>query len=230
MKHLGIVTATTAEARSLARHPLASGNVFLRISGVGAKRASSAAKALLEQGATSLLSWGSAGGLIPGLSPGSVVLPKVIVAVDGSVYSVNAAWHGHLCSQLKGKVDLHEGGLAESRTVVASPAEKSTLFRQTGAIAVDMESAALAAVAHEAGVPFIAIRAVVDPVGLTISRSALVALDEFGELRPLRLLKTFARHPIELPSLIRLGRDFRAAQITLAAVAALAGNHFLVPQ
>ncbi len=204
--------------------------MFVKISGVGPKRAFSAAQALLEQGATSLLSWGSAGGLIPTLSPGSLVLPKVIVAVDGTVYPVNAAWHGHLCSQLKRKVDLHEGRLAESGTVVVCPAEKSTLFHETGAIAVDMESAALAAVAHEAGVPFVVIRAVADPVNLTIPRSALEAFDEFGELIPLRFLRTFARHPIELPALIRLGLDFRAAQITLATVADLAGDHSLLPQ
>ncbi len=193
MKYLGIVVATTAEARSLTKHPLASGGALLQISGIGAKRAHLAARTLLEKGATSLLSWGSAGGLIPGLSPGSLVLPKNIIAADGSVYSVDATWHESLCTQLKGKVNLHEGSLAESMTVVTSPEEKATLFQQTGAIAVDMESAAVAAEAQKARVPFMAIRAVADPVGMTLPRSALTALDEFGRLRPLKLLKAISK-------------------------------------
>ncbi len=220
--------ATTAEARSLTKHPLASGGALLQISGIGAKRANLAARTLLEKGATSLLSWGSAGGLIPGLSPGSLVLPKNIIAVDGSVYPVDATWRESLCGQLKEKVNLHEGLLAESMTVLIHPAEKAALFKRTGAMAVDMESAAVAAEAQRAGVPFMAIRAVADPVGTTLPQSALASLDEFGKLRPSRLLKALAKNPVELFSLVRLGRNFHAAQSTLSIVARLAGSKLFV--
>jgi adenosylhomocysteine nucleosidase len=229
LKYLGIVVATTAEARSLTKHPVVSGGALLQISGIGAKRAHLAARTLLEKGATSLLSWGSAGGLIPGLSPGSLVLPKNIIAVDGSVYPVDATWRESLCAQLKEKINLREGLLAESITAVTCPEEKATLFQQTGAIAVDMESAAVAAEAQQAGVPFMAIRAIADPVGITLPQSALASLDEFGRLRPLRLLKALAKNPVELSALIRLGRNFRAAQSTLSIVARLAGSKLLVP-
>jgi len=229
LKYLGIVVATTAEAQSFTKHPMVSGGALLQISGIGAKRAHLAARTLLEKGATSLLSWGSAGGLIPGLSPGSLVLPKNIIAVDGSVYPVDAAWRESLCAQLKGKVNLHEGLLAESITVVTRPAEKATLFQQTGAIAVDMESAAVAAEARRAEVPFMAIRAVADPVNITLPQCAIASLGEFGKLRPLRLLKALAKNPVELFALVRLGRNFHAAQSTLSIVARLAGSKLSVP-
>ena len=221
--------ATTVEARSLTKHPVVKGGALLQISGIGAKRAHLAARTLLEKGATSLLSWGSAGGLIPGLSPGSLVLPKNIIAVDGSVYPVAATWRESLRAQLKEKVNLHEGLLVESITVVTRPEEKVTLFQQTGAIAVDMESAAVAAEAQGAGVPFMAIRAVADPVGITLPQSALASFDESGKLTPWRLLKALAKNPIELFALIRLGRNFRAAQSTLSIVARLAGSKLFVP-
>jgi adenosylhomocysteine nucleosidase len=229
LKSLGIVVATTAEARSLAKHPLVSGGALLQISGIGAKRAHLAARTLLEKGATSLLSWGSAGGLIPALSSGTLVLPKKIIAVDGSVYPVHAPWREGLCTQLKGKVNLHEGSLAESMTVVTSRSEKTILFQQTGAIAVDMESAAVAAVAQHALVPFMAIRAVADPVAMTLPQGALAALDEFGKLRRLRLLKALAKNPVQLFPLVRLARNFRSAQSTLVIVARLAGSKLFVP-
>jgi adenosylhomocysteine nucleosidase len=149
--------------------------------------------------------------------------------VDGSVYPVDATWRESLCAQLKEKVKLHEGLLAESMTIVTRPAEKVTLFQQTGAIAVDMESAAVAAEAQRAGVPFMAIRAVADPVGTTLPQSALASLGEFGKLRPLRLLKALAKNPVELFALVRLGRNFRAAQSTLSIVARLAGSKLFIP-
>jgi adenosylhomocysteine nucleosidase len=229
LKSLGIVVATTVEARSLTKHPVVRDDALLQISGIGAKRAHLAARTLLEKGATSLLSWGSAGGLIPGLSPGSLVLPKNIIAVDGSVYPVDATWRESLYAQLKEKVNLHEGLLAESIIVVTRPEEKVTLFQQTGAIAVDMESAAVAAEAQQAGVPFMAIRAVADPADITLPQSALTSLDEFGKLRPLRLLKALAKNPVELSALIQLGRNFRAAQSTLSTVVRLAGSKLFVP-
>jgi adenosylhomocysteine nucleosidase len=229
LKYPGIVVATTAEAQSLTKHPVVSSGALLQISGIGAKRAHLAARTLLEKGATSLLSWGSAGGLIPGLSPGSLVLPKNIIAVDGSVYLADATWRESLCAQLKGKVNFHEGLLAESMTVTTRPAEKAALFKQTGAIAVDMESAAVAAEAQRAGVPFLAIRAVADPVNIALPPCAIASLGEFGKLRPLRLLKALARNPVELFALVRLGRYFHAAQSTLSIVARLAGSKLFVP-
>ncbi len=217
--------ATTAEAWSLTKHPVVSGGALLQISGVGAKRAHLAARTLLEKGATSLLSWGSATGLIPELSPGSLVLPKNIIAVDGSVYPVDATWRENLYAQLKEKVDFHEGLLGESITVLTHAAEKATLFQQTGAIAVDMESAAVAAEAQRAGVPFMAIRAVVDPADMALPQCAIASVDEFGKLRPLWLLKALAKNPVQLFALVRLGRNFHAAQSTLSTVARLIGNN-----
>jgi adenosylhomocysteine nucleosidase len=230
LKSLGIVVATTAEAWSLTKHPVASSGTLLQISGVGAKRARLAARTLLEKGATSLLSWGSASGLIPELSPGSLVLPKNIIAVGGSLYPVDATWRVNVYAQLKEKVNLHEGSLAESITVLTHAAEKATLFKQTGAIAVDMESAAVAAEAQRAGVPFMAIRAVVDPADMTLPPCALASLSEFGKLRPLRLLKALAKSPVELFALFRLGRNFHAAQSTLSIVARLAGSNLFISE
>ncbi len=220
--------ATTAEAWSLTKHSLVSGGALLQISGVGARRAHLAARTLLEKGATSLLSWGSASGLIPELSPGTLVLPKNIIAVDGSVYPVDATWRESLYAQLKEKVNLHEGLLAETITVLTHPAKKATLFPQTGAIAVDMESAAVAAEAQRAGVPFMAIRAVVDPADMTLPQCAIASVDEFGKLRPLRLLKALAKNPVEFFALVRLGRNFHAAQSTLSIVARLVGNNLFI--
>jgi len=228
--------AVPAEARSLARQPIANGGLIhlsdgpmLKVSGMGPRRAALASRALLENGATALLSWGSAGGLAPKLFPGNLILPKTVIASDQSLYHVETSWHQRLCNRLKGHVDFHTEPLVESATVVCTPAEKAVLFHRTGAIGVDMESAAVATVAQEARVPFMVVRAIADSADTTIPNSSLNAVDEFGRLSCLKLIQGLAGHPGELFTLVRIARNCRAAQRTLTIVAHLTGYNLLVP-
>jgi adenosylhomocysteine nucleosidase len=226
-----------AEARTLAKGPIAAGELIhlpgdalLLLSGIGANRARLAAQTLLKNGATALVSWGFAGGLDPGLSPGSLILSESILAKDQSLYCVDPVWRESLCNRLKPHVDLHGGILAESPVVLASCAEKIALFQRTGARAVDMESASIALVAKEAGVPFLVIRAISDAAKVSIPRSALNSIDKFGRVRFARLLPCLARRPLELLALVRLGRNSRVAQATLARVALHARSNVLCPR
>ncbi len=226
----------TGEARSLTRQVIAKGQslgdregVIVHISGVGGHRARLAGRKLIESGVKALVSWGSAGGLTSQVSPGSLILPHKIISAEGSIYEVDSIWHERLFRRLAGRIDLHTGLLAESKAILASPSEKRTLFESTGAIAVDMESAAVVAVAHQAGLPFVAIRAIADRADVTVPQSLLRSLDPFGRLRPLCFLGRLVVHPNDLFSVIRLARDFRAAQASLAVVAGLVGDDLLVP-
>ena len=234
MSTLGIVVAVTAEARSLSKQSVASGEliqlpdgVLLTVSGMGPRRAAIASKALLERGAGALLSWGSAGGLTPKLFAGSLILPKTVIASNRTLYRVDEAWHDRLCNRLEGHVEFHTDSMVESPAVVRTPAEKAILSRETGAIGVDMESAAVGAVAQEERIPFMVVRAVADPAGTTIPESTLNAFDEFGRVSSLRLINGLVQHPTGLFTLFRIGRNYRAAQKTLAAVVRLAGNNLL---
>jgi adenosylhomocysteine nucleosidase len=86
-----------------------------------------------------------------------------------------------------------------------------------------MESSAVAAAARRAAVPFLAVRAVADPLGPPLPTSALAAIDAMGRFRTLRLLSALREHPEEILSLLRLARHFRAALRTLSAVSRMAG-------
>jgi adenosylhomocysteine nucleosidase len=226
----------TGEARGLTRQVFPKGQSFgdpegvtVHISGVGGHKARLAGRKLIENGVKALVSWGSAGGLTSQVSPGSLILPHKIISEEGFTYEVDLIWHERLFRRLAGHIDLHTGLLAESKAVLASPSEKTALFDSTGANAVDMESAAVAEVAHQAGVPFVAIRAIADRVDSVVPRSVLRSLDEFGRLRPLRFLRQLFTRPDDLFSVIRLARDFRAAQASLAVVAGLVGDDLLAP-
>ena len=94
----------TAEARSLARKPILTGDLIhlsegtvMQLSGMGPRRAGVAGKNLLEHGATALLSWGSAeGSSQPFLAEVWFFRSKVIGA-DQSSYSTNRPGMG-VCS------------------------------------------------------------------------------------------------------------------------------------
>ena len=97
---------------------------------------------------------------------------------------------------------------------------KALAFRQTGAVAADMESSAVAEVACAERVPFLVVRAIVDTAEDAVPEVALSATGVGRDrLRIGRLLASLARTPGELPALIRLARRYRSASRVLSAVA-----------
>ena len=231
MTLLGVEVALKAEAKCLARGQRITENfiylpegILVRLSGIGSGQARLAAKALLEKGVTALLSWGCAGGLHPRVSPGDLILPKTVIAADQSLFYTDVDWHRCLHDCLKGHVDLHTDPLIESPSVLTNFNDKLALSYRYGAVAVDMESAAVARVACQAGVPFMAIRAVADPPDMSIPLSSLAAVDEHGRICLPRLLKRLLWHPVDLFSLIHLGIYFHSARVTLKKVAHLVGK------
>jgi len=237
LKSLGIVVAMRDEAKTLTKHPLGIGQtieihegVLVHLSGVGRKRAARAAQSLLNRGATALLSWGTAGGLVPGLAPGSLVLPKTVIGSDQSLFRVDVSWHERLRRRLEGGVDLRSAPLVESLTVLMTPEEKRALASRTGAIAVDMESAAVAFTAEQAGLPFVAIRVISDTLDQTLPSSVLSAYDKSGHLMGWRLLTGLVQHPEEFLGWVRLTTNFCKARKTLDRIARSSEWDFLAPQ
>ncbi len=200
-----------------------SSGVSIQLSGIGARRASRAAESLLDRGATALLSWGTAGALADTLLPGNLLLPKRVLTPTGDAYDVDVDWRARVAACLQDRVASNAGPLVQSATVVADVSEKAQLFARLGAVAVDMESVAVAAVAGRAGVPFIVIRAVADAARTTIPQQVLGAVDAHGEWRLSALAVLLLRRPRVFVDCVRLLRDSRAAYATLTQVARLAG-------
>lgn len=228
MKPLGIVAALGAEARTLGPAPrrrgapamLADGSL-VAISGIGFDAAARAARMLADAGAGALLSWGVAGGLDPDLGPGSIVIPDEVISGDGARYPTARAWCERQRAAFATRRRVSGGALLSLKQAIDTVEGKMRAHRTTGAVAVDMESLAVAAVARDRQMPFLAVRAIVDAAGDTLPR-AVVEASRGGTLRLLTLAAGIARAPAELGSLIGLARRYRAARASLAAIA-LAG-------
>ena len=172
---------------------------------------------LLGQSPSALLSFGYCGGLAGDLRPGDLVIATEVISAQGQRSRCDPAVGERFAkaAQTLGLTVRH-GAVATPSEAVAEPAAKRRLADATGATAVDLESAAVAQVAEEAGLPFAVLRAVLDDVQTPLPLLAISAIDEdSGRPHMGRLLRGLLQNPTALPALIRLGHARAAAQASL---------------
>jgi adenosylhomocysteine nucleosidase len=228
----GVVVALASEARALTSQkaqpdhmtPLAEQSA-LWLSGMGPAAARRAAHGLADAGATALAVFGVAGALDEQLGNGSLFCPEQILDENGHAYATDAPWQARLEQRLKAiQLPLHtRGSLLSVQNPLLTTADKSAAHKQHAALAVDMESAAVAAVAHERGLPFLVLRAIVDEVGDTIPAALNNSVDAWGRPRILSLIAALCRHPSVVPELPRLYSRMQRATHALHAAAKATG-------
>ena len=198
--------------------------------GIGHRRATEVARRAFDSmpGAELAIGTGVVGALSSGLKPGDLVLSDRILTIDGD---------GHMAEPVITVSDSHvravgrslasagiaysTGAILTSHRVLASGAEKRRAKESTGAIAVDMETFAIAAEAAARGLPFVAIRAVLDEVDDEVVGAEMADAD--GNVRPLAATSYLIRNPatmLKLPKMIRnLSRATAAIADALTAIA-----------
>lgn len=199
---IGVITGLQAEARWLGE-----AGFMVQVGGGTPAGAGNAARALVAQGAEALLSFGLAGGLQPGLKPGLVLVPATVLT-GNEIYKCDPALTGFLGGATK-------GALLAGDKIIAHVAEKAALFARFHAAAIDLESGAVAQIAAQSALPFAVLRAITDPAERDLPPAALVALKHDGSLDIVRLLGSLLRHPLQIPGLIKVGQDAKAARTAL---------------
>ncbi len=185
--------------------------------GVGLERAQAATERLLANGVQRLLVWGTAGGLVPALRPGCVVLPEFVRDVEGRSYVLDSAWRDWLKKSMPSGIAVSNAAIVSvDRPVVTQPL-KSALAEASGAAAVDMETAAIAALARKHGIPCAAVRAVADPLELDLPGVVLAARGD--RLLPLEIPMRLLLRPNEMSAIRDLSRAFSAARESLELTA-----------
>ena len=225
---VGVVAALAAEARQLG--PAARGGDGLSerpgaarvaVTGIGSAAAAEGARRLVAAGCRSLASFGLAGALDPSLAAGAIVLPEEVVLAGGASLRTADEWRARAVRALEAlDRPVACGKLLTSARALGSVAGKASAFAASGAVAVDMESFAVAQVAAASGLPFIAVRAIVDTAEDEVPPALATAADEAGELSVGRILGRLAVHPSGVAALVRLAARYRAAIRALRAVAA----------
>jgi adenosylhomocysteine nucleosidase len=177
--------------------------------GVGpAKAAERIASILARQRPHMLICTGFAGGLDPRLGIADLVIAENLSTPE-------------LCAQASAlpiaNPRVFVGGIVSREATVESVERKTALFHESGALAVDMESEAVAAACHSAGIPLLVVRTISDPAGAPLP----VPFSEWFDLarqrpRALRLVQFLALHPGRILPFARFVRGLAPARRTLA--------------
>jgi len=220
-----ILTAVELEARALARAlslpPLLSlsfpafGREAVRVAPVGLRAGLLGSRwaALVPSADHPLVvSAGVCGGLDPTLRAGDLVLPDAVTTGAGLRLPITASAAQRAAAA--GGAPARAGVMATSSRIMATPEAKAALRAATGAVAVDMESAAILEAAAARGCSSLVVRAVSDDAHQTMPGELMRLMGADGRLRGGAVL-ALAR-PRVLARALGLGRSTRQA---LAAVA-----------
>ncbi|MDZ4818917.1 MAG: hypothetical protein SGJ20_08100 [Planctomycetota bacterium] len=140
--------------------------IAIVLAGAGRRAAQYATEALIAgHHPRWVFSAGFAGGLHSELKRGDILLPDKLIDASGRQLSVDLK----IDQSGIGK-DVHVGSLLTVDRVVTQPSEKLSLGQQHHALAVDMETYAVAQVCQQEKQPFIAIRVISDSVEDTLPR------------------------------------------------------------
>ncbi len=179
-------------------------SVILAVSGMGEDNAYSTAKKilLLYPDARAYVSAGLSAALVSGLVPGDIVgATEIIETSSGNIYHCAPGLIDSLT-----KVKCRTGKFAAVSGTIITSAEKKKIADATGAVALDMESGGAARACKDAGIPFIAIRAISDMLDEDLPVDFNLFMDD-GKINPTRLIFYLLAHPWKIPALIKLGRN-----------------------
>jgi len=229
-----VLTAIDLEARELAvrlalpRLPsypfLAFGRAAIRVAPVGPGAARLHSRwAPLREGMDRplVVSAGVCGALDPRLRPGDLVIPAQVTATSGKTHQIPQTYHRAAAGA---DPTAALGHLVTTRHVVASAEAKASLRAESGAVAVDMESAFIVEQAAESGCPALVIRGVSDSATEALPAELLHLVGSDGQLLRARAISLLASRPSLLARALwlrrRTDKALGAVGRVLAALAA----------
>jgi adenosylhomocysteine nucleosidase len=183
--------------------------------GIGQKRTETALEWVLGQPLLGnlpyqprvVLSTGFSGALGDDRQVGDVVLATEVTNAEGKVWPVT--WPAELPPG-EWRPPLHRGRILTTAKLVATPEEKRALGQQHEAVAVDLETAAVARLCTRRGVPFGCVRVISDDCRMPLS-PRLVSLLSGNQVSPVRLLGALLRAPGLSTEFWRLAKQTRHA-------------------
>jgi len=189
--------------------------VVLIQAGMGRERARRALQAAAQwfdfDAAWSL---GFAGGLTDDLRAGDLVCPSTVLlddGVSGTPFPAGPAQAEVRAALSAAGIACRGGPLLTVEAPLRTPQAKREAHRRTGAVAVDMEAAGVAEACTTLGIPWLAVKAVVDPVEQPLPEFLAGCITPSGEVRWRAVLASLLGSSQRRRTLLRLGRATRQA-------------------
>lgn len=178
-------------------------------SGMGFARARAATEQLLEAHTPGwVLSSGFCGGLLESTKSGDIVVATSICDTHGQQLKVDVS--------MASQPGLHVGRIVVTDEMVRTVEEKQRLAAESGAVAVDLESLAVAQVCAERSVKFMSVRVVSDDLSEDLPPEVLSIIGDTGTMRLGAALGAVWKRPGSVKDLWRLRERAWAAAERLA--------------
>lgn len=190
---------------------------FQVIVGAGDPRRTAELVGIAAKEAKCLVSFGVAGGLAPHLRSGQVILSAEVIG-DDRRWGPNQRFHKQI-SDLARQIGAIEGPVLGSTDILSTEEDKLRAWRESGALAVDLESAIVARTAEAAGLPFLVLRTIADPATRKLPPAALIPLWKNGTPALHRVASEVLRRPWQIGALFGLALETRQALTALAGPA-----------
>ena len=218
LKKIGIIAALPAEAKCLQAEKInlkspfeIEKNIFLCISGIGYKSSLDATKKLIKLNIDALISWGIAGATCNLVNTGDLILAKAVKRHE-KIYCTSDEWCKKIIYYFQGSSHkiLNED-IVSTDEICVTPTEKKRLFKKTKALAIDMESAAMAEVAMKNSLDFIVIRAIADNAILNIPEIVIKNIDNYGRIKIIKFISSCILKPSQINQILLLAKSYRKA-------------------
>ncbi len=187
---------------------LGSAEIVATTTSMGTVAAAAATERVLDAGPFDhLVVVGIAGGVDPRFEIGEVFVPDAVI--DGAT---GTEYRPHALGDLtpRGKLSTSDEFIVDEQRLAA--------LSEQGVVAVDMETAAIAAVCERRGCPWSVFRAISDRA-IEGDLEMLTMANPDGSPNPVGALKYLVRHPWKLPFLFRLAQGATKAANAAAAAA-----------
>jgi adenosylhomocysteine nucleosidase len=222
LRRLSARRSTTCEGWRFHCGTFGGREAILCASGIGIKSARDAADVLLcHYEPDALLCAGVAGALSPAAALNDIVVGSEIfqahlaTGVEPARVFVKPRYQLIEPSAAAAGGAFHCGGVVTCDRLAATAQEKHAIFQKTAALVVEMETAAVAQVAADRRLPFLAVRVISDTAEESLP-GELNALHRDGRLQWGRVVSTVVSRPAAARQMARLGRRAARASQRLA--------------
>ena len=187
MNKVGIIAALPDEAKCLYQDSLniadpveIQNDIYLCLSGIGENSAKTAMKSLLKYNIQGVISWGVAGAIDPKLNVGDILISETVLYNDNK-YTSSLSWLNKINQELQNNYSfINSGVIATIQEICSSIEKKASLFENTGASAVDMESGAIAELAQSENIDYLILRVISDNANTVIPDVVIDYTDHLG--------------------------------------------------
>jgi adenosylhomocysteine nucleosidase len=214
--HVLVFTAVEIEAHRLAHHlrlARVDGSRWphyrsgaLEVLCVGLRARFVTERAVVDSVPSLVVSAGACGALDPRLGRGDLVVPETVVAPTGLRHATDAV-------PALGR----RGALLTVAEVAQTAVDKARLWMETGALAVDMESAPIVEWARARSLRVAVVRAVSDTAEEAVPADVAALVDAGGRVRAGQALRAALARPRAVADALALRRGADAALRTVAA-------------